>query len=85
LTEESIKLAPVYKDLLQIPDKARLDSFHLAVAVIGKMDYILTWNFTHMGIESYRKLLKYNDNNGYKNPLLVTPEYLMNQEDDNDV
>jgi predicted nucleic acid-binding protein len=68
-------------EILNIPEKAKLDAYHLSVAVIEKMDYILTWNFTHMGIETYRKLLKYNETKGYKTPLLITPEYFIEEEE----
>jgi hypothetical protein len=70
-------LAPIYQKLLDIPERARIDSFHLAIAVLYEMNYVVTWNFTHMGIESYAKLSRYNERVGYKTPLLVTPETLL--------
>jgi hypothetical protein len=82
ITRETIELAPIYKQLLAIPDKANIDAFHLAVAVIAEMDYLLSWNFTHMGVVSYSKLLKYNEGKGLKTPLLITPEAFMNYEKD---
>jgi predicted nucleic acid-binding protein len=81
ITGKIIQLAPVYQALLSIPEKARLDAFHLAVAAAHEMDYILSWNFAHMGIESYGILLKYNDTIGTKTPLLITPELLLDAEE----
>jgi hypothetical protein len=84
-TPEALRLAPVYKDLLQIPERAKVDAFHLAVAVVHEMNYILSWNFAHMGIESYGILLKYNDTIGVKTPLLTTPEILLDREKSHDL
>jgi hypothetical protein len=82
ITKEAIELAPLYKQLLEIPDKANIDAFHLAVSVIAEMDYLLSRNFTHMGVVSYGKLLSYNEGKGLKTPLLITPEAFMNYEKD---
>jgi hypothetical protein len=46
------------------------------------MDYLLSWNFIHMGVASYGKLLKYNEGKGLITPLLITPEAFMNYEKD---
>jgi hypothetical protein len=82
VSKEVIELAPRYKQLLEIPDRANIDAFHLAISVIAEMDYLLSWNFTHMGVVSYGKLLKYNEREGFKTPLLITPEAFMNYEKD---
>lgn len=82
VSKEVIELASLYSQLLQIPDKASIDAFHLAISVIAEMDYLLSWNFTHMGVVSYGKLLKYNEGKGRKTPLLITPEAFMNYEKD---
>jgi hypothetical protein len=76
------KLAPIYKQLLSIPETANIDAFHLAISVIAEMDYLLSWNFNHMGVVSYGKLLKYNESVGLKTPFLITPEAFMNNERD---
>jgi hypothetical protein len=70
------KLALLYKDLLQIPDRSKLDAYHLASAVLAEVDYLLTWNFAHMGLDSYTKMLEYNHTRGLKTPILTTPEML---------
>jgi hypothetical protein len=72
------ELAPVYKHLLNIPETANIDAFHLAISVIAEMDYLLSWNFSHMGVVSYSKLLKYNEKQGLKTPFLITPDIFMN-------
>jgi hypothetical protein len=73
-SEEIIQLAAVYQKILQIPETAKTDCLHLASSVIAKVDYLLSWNCSHLGIVSFKKTLEYNNKNGMKTPLLVTPE-----------
>jgi hypothetical protein len=73
-------MALVYQKILKIPDDAKIDCFHLAVCVETKMDYLLSWNCTHLGIPSYEKLLKYNGDSGLPTPFLITPETLNTKE-----
>jgi hypothetical protein len=81
-TPEVLKVAPIYQDLLNIPDKKAVDAFHLAVAVINQIDYVLSYNFTHMGPGAQSILQRYNDAHGYKTPLLTSPDILMTIEED---
>lgn len=41
-------LAREYFGALSIPGKAKIDSFHLAIAAWHKMDYVLSWNCKHI-------------------------------------
>jgi hypothetical protein len=75
------ELAPIYKRLLDIPETANVDAFHLAISVLTEMDCLLTWNFKHMGIRSYGKLIKYNEREGLKTPLLTSPDIFLNNEE----
>jgi hypothetical protein len=81
-TEEVEPLANIYFTLLEIPERAKIDSFHLAITVIHKMDYLLSCNYTHMGIAAYEKLLKYNEARGLPTPLLIAPVALIRNEGD---
>ena len=63
-----------------IPDKAVLDAFHIGIAVVNGMDYLLTWNCSHIAnasmrhkIESICRLI------GYEPPVICTPEELMEE------
>jgi hypothetical protein len=73
-TTEIKELAAVYQKVLGIPDDAKMDSFHLAVCVLNRVDYLLTWNCTHFGPASQIKTKTYNDAYGLWTPALVTPE-----------
>ena len=70
-------LAGKYQKLLDIPDRSVIDCFHLAVCVLAEIDYLLSWNCTHLGIHTYVKIRKYNEEHGLHTPILLTPEALM--------
>jgi predicted nucleic acid-binding protein len=63
--------------LLQLPPKAALDATHLAFAVIHRMDYLLTWNCTHLANVSLQKtLFEYCSYHHLHMPVIYTPELL---------
>jgi len=41
-------LAKKYQELLNLPEKSKLDAFHLAIAVIHRIDYLMSWNCKHI-------------------------------------
>ncbi len=73
---------PLAKDLailLQLPEKALLDAAHLAMAISHRMDYMLTWNCTHLANPVLqRKLLEYCHYHSLHVPVICTPEHLIN-------
>lgn len=52
LNNEIKQLAQKYIKVINISKKTEIDALHLAFAVWYKVDYLLTWNCTH--IRSYR-------------------------------
>lgn len=78
MTPEVAALAEIYFGALDIPDKARNDSYHLALAVYHGMDYLVTWNCTHIAAGRVRAIVEaLNDEKGYETPIICTPEELM--------
>jgi hypothetical protein len=71
------KLAFIYQKLLNIPESAKTDCSHLAVCIVNEIDYLLTWNCTHLGLNAYLTVREYNEKQGLWMPLLVTPEYFI--------
>jgi hypothetical protein len=58
-----------------LPEKARSDAAHVAIATAHRVDYLLTWNCKHIANAAtlpgvYRLLTE----RGYAPPLIVTPE-----------
>ena len=37
-----------------IPDSAEIDAYHIAIATVNGMDYLLTWNCTHIANAAMR-------------------------------
>jgi len=77
-TDAVKELADIYQGLLGIPDKAKTDCFHLAICVVAKVHFLLSWNCAHLGLNAYLKIKDYNDKHRLWTPLLVTPEYFIN-------
>jgi hypothetical protein len=76
-SEQIAALAEIYQPLLGIPDRAKIDCFHLASCVVAEMDYLLSWNCVHLGIHTFVKIREYNEKHHLFTPLLLTPEALM--------
>lgn len=75
---EVATLADTYFAALEIPDKARNDSYHLALAVYHGMDYLVSWNCTHITAGRVRAIVEtINDKKGLDTPIICTPEELM--------
>ena len=62
----------------RFPAKAAVDALHIAVAVVMGMDYVLTWNCTHIANAVIRpKIEDACRQLGYDPPVICTPEELM--------
>jgi len=78
LDDEVEKLTRLYLEKLDIPEKSFRDAAHLAVASIHGIDYLVTWNCTHLANgEIIKKLMKLNAAFGIHTPIICTPEELM--------
>jgi len=78
LNEDVRLLARDYERKLGLPKKAGADILHIAFAVAYKMDYLLTWNCSHIANgETIRRLLKLNQELNRTTPLVLTPEELL--------
>jgi len=63
---------------LQLPPKAMLDAFHVATCVVHQVDYLLTWNCTHLANPVLQKqLIEYCRIRDLHVPVICTPEELM--------
>ena len=65
-------------EALSLPDKARLDALHLALSVQHGMEYLLSWNFTHIvGARPRATIQALNYRMGILTPVICTPEELL--------
>lgn len=63
--------------LFQLPPRAITDASHLGLAVLHRMDYLLTWNCTHLANASLQKeLMEYCLYHHLHVPIICTPETL---------
>ena len=75
---ESDALAAVFLRNLAMPSNAADDAFHVAIAAVNRMDYILTWNCRHIASGYARpKLEGICLAQGYRCPIICTPPELM--------
>jgi len=78
LNDKVEEMAQVYMERLEIPEKSLRDAAHLAIASVHNIDYLVTWNCTHLANgEVIKKLIKINESLGIHTPIICTPEELM--------
>lgn len=78
LNDEARELARRLIEIGLIPANAVGDAFHVAIATLNGMDYLLTWNCRHIAnAEIVPRLAESCEELGYELPVLCTPEQLM--------
>jgi hypothetical protein len=82
-TEEATRLAQALLERVPLPDRAAVDALHIAVAAVHGMDYLLTWNCTHIANATLRDPIEAVCRaSGYEPPAICTPEELLSEEGD---
>ena len=57
-----------------LPKKAELDALHIAIAAVNGMDYLVTWNCTHIAnAVTLPDVYAVCRSNGYEPPFVCTP------------
>jgi PIN domain len=78
LTEDAALLAEELVAKGSLPEKAALDALHIAAAVCGGVDYLLTWNFKHLANAAMRnKIESVCRLRGFVPCVICTPEELL--------
>lgn len=78
LSDEAISLAGDFIAKGLLPSKAADDGLHIAMATSFSVDYLLTWNCTHIANpELQAKLAKFLQQRGLFLPFICTPEELL--------
>jgi hypothetical protein len=63
---------------LALPDRAAADAVHIALAVVNGIDFLLTWNCTHIANAVNRPIIELTCQSlGYSAPVICTPEELL--------
>jgi len=78
LTDRAKDLAAAILRSAALPAKAAADAAHIAVATVNAMDFLLTWNCTHIANAIIlRRVNVVCRELGYEPPTVCTPEELM--------
>ena len=78
ITEEAIALAKDLVRLGPLPEKAAVDALHIAIAVLNRVDYLLTWNCKHLANAVLRsRIERVCRARGYDPVIICTPEELL--------
>ena len=81
ITEDVTVLAEKLMEQVPLPERAGVDALHIAVAVVNGMDYLLTWNCTHIANAALRNRIEaVCRSSGYEPPVICTPEELMEEQ-----
>lgn len=74
LTDEMRELAKLYVREGLVPSKYFADALHIAAAVLGGADILVSWNFKHLVKRSTRLLVNYiNANQGLRTIEILAP------------
>ncbi|MFH1713501.1 MAG: hypothetical protein ABH896_04965 [Candidatus Jacksonbacteria bacterium] len=76
LSDQTIELTKKYIKQGIIPKSKRDDATHLAMAVVNKMDFFLTWNMQHfLRPNKLKQISDFNRKNNLHSPILIKPSY----------
>jgi len=65
--DDTLKLAEIYMKKGAIPKTEPEDAYHIAIATINKIEYLASWNFSHIvSINPIRKIHEINKQLNYK-------------------
>lgn len=76
------QLAKDLVDVGPIPEEKAEDALHIAVAARDGMDYLLTWNFTHIhNAKMELAIRRIVERHGFQCPVFCSIEELMGEEE----
>lgn len=73
-------IAAAFFAAMKLPERARNDALHLALCLLHNVDYLVSWNLTHIsGIHARHKAMTVCRQLGYASPQICTPVELMEE------
>jgi hypothetical protein len=80
LRPEAFELAQLLIRGKVVPEKVAEDAFHMAIATVYGMDYLLSWNCRHIAnARIQKKAAVICASSGFELPTICTPEALMEE------
>ena len=74
IEQECVEIADIFFSRASLPEKARDDALHVAIATYYKIDFLLTWNCRHLANPNkFGHIGSVNSALGLSVPLLTTP------------
>jgi predicted nucleic acid-binding protein len=78
VTEDAERLAPLLLKAAGLAPNAETDALHMAVAAVHGMDYLLSWNCSHIANATIRRAIEKQCRAcGYEPPVICTPQELI--------
>ena len=78
ISEDVRALAQALIESHALPEKAEVDAYHVAIAAVNGIAYLLTWNCTHIANAHTRPKIENTCRTlGYEPPVICTPLELM--------
>jgi len=78
ITDEVLAFADRLLRAGTMPENATIDALHVAVAVLNGLDYLLTWNCSHIANAAIRhRIDQACRDSGFGPPVICTPEELL--------
>ena len=66
---------------LGLPDRALVDAAHIAISVVHGIDFLLTWNCTHIANAIFQPIInEVCASFGFAMPVICTPDQLMSDD-----
>jgi len=88
LLEETAEAVSLAKSLLRevpLPEQAAVDALHIGISAVQGMNYLLTWNCSHIANASLRlRIESICREYGYEPPVICTHDELLQKEGDED-
>ena len=80
LSADAEALAAILMRDVPLPEKAATDALHVAVAAVNGVEYLATWNCTHIANAVLRpKIEAVCRREGYEPPVICTPQELLGE------
>ena len=82
-TDEAKALARALMKHGAVPASQPRDALHIAIATVHRIEFIVTWNFKHiLNPHLQGKIADTCRDEGYRPPVICTPQQLLESEDD---
>jgi len=81
ITPDATALARALVENAAIPKTSLEDALHVAVAVVNRCTYLMTWNYRHLvGAGARARIEAFCRDKGYEPAIICTPEELLEDE-----